>query len=106
MELIYFISAVIGIVNLILFWRLCSDVRQLKNTFVKPETKSVIVKTPVNSNKIAPSKSDVMEFQSKVKQIKKGNKDETLVQTLIGVLISDYNRRFSEDFAQYLDVHF
>ena len=49
---------------------------------------------------ISPSKSDVREFQERIKEYKKTHKE--LDQQWLENLIEEYNDKFSEDFHQYL----
>lgn len=105
-DFIYFICAVIvliiTIIFLVKFFRLCKDVRAIREVVESRwATKSVV--EPVEhrgKGNINPSKSDVREFQDRIKEYKKTHKE--IDQQWLENLIEEYNEKFNEDFHQYL----
>jgi len=106
-DFMYFIASiivlVITIIFLVKFFHLCSDVRYIKNVFerkwgVVPEEEPVQI--PRGEGSISPTKSDVREFQERIKEYKKEHKvvDEAWLENLI----KEYNAKYTEDFHQYL----
>jgi hypothetical protein len=96
------IVLIITIVFLIRFFRLCKDVRAIREVVegrwaIKPETEPVEHRGKGNLN---PTKSDVREFQDTIKEYKKTHKE--IDQQWIENLIEEYNKKFCEDFHQYL----
>ena len=105
-EFIYFISAVIvliiTIIFLVRFFRLCKDVRVIREVVesrwaIKPVIEPVEHR---GRGDISPSKSDVREFQDRIKDYKKTHKE--IDQQWLENLIEEYNEKFNEDFHQYL----
>ena len=105
---VYIIAGILSLVNLILFWRLCKDIHTLllhitqnKETPVSLKTNEDNVNKPLGSKN--PSKTDVQEFRSKVKQFCKSNKDPESQKEFIDNLVAEYNSEFNEDFSLYLN---
>lgn len=105
-EFIYFICAVIAliitIIFLVRFFRLCKDVRTIREVVesrfaVKPVVEPIEHR---GRGSVSPTKSDLREFQERIKEYKKTHKE--LDQQWLENLIEEYNDKFSEDFHQYL----
>ena len=64
------------------------------------DTNSGPIEEPRVRGHLNPSKSDVREFQDKIKEYKKTHK--VIDQQWIDSLIDEYNEKFNEDFRQYL----
>lgn len=109
--LVYIIAAIICIVNLILFWRLCKDTHTIvsylakkqKNTHCSDEDFENTDNANDSIGLKTPGKTDVQEFKRIVKQFCKSNKDPKSQKEFIDNLVAEYNGIFNEDFSQYLD---
>lgn len=94
---------IISVVVLVKYFRLCKDVRIIRSVVEdnwgrSPEPEPIIEHH--GKGTISPTKSDVREFQDRIKEYKKTHKD--IDQQWIENLIIEYNNKFSEDFHQYL----
>ena len=105
-EFIYYICDVIvliiTIIFLVRFFRLCKDVRTVREVVerkwaLKPGIESVEHRGRGN---VSPTKSDVREFQERIKESQKEHKN--IDQQWLENLIDEYNEKFNEDFHQYL----
>ena len=98
--IISLIVLIIAIIVLVKFFRLSNDVHiireVLEDKFSAPEP----VVDHRGNGSISPSKSDVREFQDRIKEYKKTHKD--IDQEWLENLIEEYNEKFNEDFHQYL----
>lgn len=105
-EFIYFISALIAliitIIFLVRFFRLCKDVRVIREVVESKWSAKPVFEPAEHRGRgnVSPSKSDVREFQERVKEYKKMHKG--IDQEWLENLIEEYNDKFSEDFHQYL----
>ena len=104
-KIILFAIFIINIIVLVKFFNLCKDIRILR-IIVANKWDSAYPQTAEDVNKhiatgsISPTKSDVKEFQDKIKDYRKTNKEDA--SQWIESLIKEYNNIFNEDFHQYL----
>jgi predicted Holliday junction resolvase-like endonuclease len=100
--IIALIVLIITIIVLVKFFRLCKDIRAIREVVESNWAIKPVIEAFENRAKgdLCPSKSDVREFQDKIKEYKKMHKD--IDQQWIENLIDEYNEKFNEDFHQYL----
>ena len=97
------LSLIITIVVLIKFFRLCNDVRAIRECLEDREMRTPVAKPGANNlptGTKSPTEADVSEFQYRVREHMKANKE--IDPEWLENLIASYNEKFNEDFHQYL----
>ena len=97
------IAAIISLIVLIKYFRLCNDVRAIRESLEDrevrtPDAEPVVKKLSTGTK--SPTKADVREFQDRVREHMKANKG--IDSQWLENLIASYNAEFNEDFHQYL----